>query len=181
MFIRLPFPVKKVLLSCLLVTVFVSCKTPQNTLTKDAEGNLLGIVNKDHFLEAPYQEWFAFSYDDYTVNTGLAKSLEPALKNIRIKAFMGTWCGDSQEQVPVFYKILEAAAFDFDRLEMVAVDLRKSTPDLLEKGFDIQRVPTLIFFEKGREIGRFVEYPMESMEEDLLKIASKQPYKHAYE
>ena len=35
--------------------------------------------------------------------------------------------------------------------------------------------------KKGKEIGRFVEYPRESVEEDILKIVSGEAYKHSYE
>ena len=64
---------------------------------------------------------------------------------------------------------------------MVAVNEDKKTPDNLEKGLNIERVPTFIFYKKGKEIGRFVEYPRESVEADILKIVSGEPYKHAYE
>jgi len=36
-------------------------------------------------------------------------------------------------------------------------------------------------YKKGKEIGRFVEYPRKSVEADLLKIVSGQGYKHVYE
>ena len=94
---------------------------------------------------------------------------------------MGTWCGDSQEQTPVFYKILDAADFNYKNLQMVSVDRSKKTPDNLQEGFNIIRVPTFIFYKKGKEIGRFVEYPRESVEADMLKIVSGAAYKHSYE
>lgn len=149
--------------------------------TIDAHGNLIGITAKSNFLEAPFNDWFTFNYENYELNTETITTLKPLLKNVTIKAFMGTWCGDSQEQTPVLYKILDATDFQYQNLEMVAVDRTKKTPDNLQEGLNIFRVPTFIFYKNGTEIGRFVEYPRESVEEDILKIVSGEAYKHSYE
>ena len=154
---------------------------PASSPTLDANGNLIGITAKSNFLVAPFNDWFNFNYENYELNTETIAMLKPLLKNVTIKAFMGTWCGDSQEQTPVFYKILDASDFQYQNLEMVAVDRTKKTPDNLQEGLNIFRVPTFIFYKNGTEIGRFVEYPRESVEEDMLKIVSGEAYKHSYE
>jgi thiol-disulfide isomerase/thioredoxin len=94
---------------------------------------------------------------------------------------MGTWCSDSQEQTPVFYKVMDACDFNEELIEVIGVNDTKTTPDNLQEGFDLERVPTFIFYKDGIEIGRIVEYPQETMEADMLKIVSGQPYKHSYE
>ena len=60
---------------------------------------------------------------------------------------MGTWCGDSQEQTPVFYKILDESNFDYNHLELITVNRSKVTPDNLQEGFNIERVPTFIIYK----------------------------------
>jgi len=173
---------KKILLSFVLI-ISISCATQKNEATAviNTDGYLVGIVNKESFLQKPFNEWFNFNYEDYKLNNGVIEKLKPFLKEVTIKAFMGTWCGDSQEQTPVFYKILDAADFNYNSLEFIAVDRKKSTPDNLQEGFEIERVPTFIFYKEGKEIGRFVEYPRETVEKDFLKIVSGEPYKHSYE
>ena len=94
---------------------------------------------------------------------------------------MGTWCGDSKRETPHFYKILEQTDFNLNNLELITVDVSKKTPDNLQKGFDIKRVPTFIFYRDGKEIGRYVEYARESLEKDMLKIVSGEGYKHSYD
>jgi thioredoxin-related protein len=79
------------------------------------------------------------------------------------------------------YKILDEANFKPENLEVISVNRSMSTPDGLQKGFNIERIPTIIVYKKGKEIGRFVEYPRKSVEADLLKIVSGQGYKHVYE
>ena len=191
---------KKLALIICVFIVALSCGTSQNSTTTivttepsvleeipdstpivDASGNLVGITAKSDFLKAPFNNWFDYNYEEYELNSETIETLKPLLQNITIKAFMGTWCGDSQEQTPVFYKILDATDFNYKNLEMVAVDRSKKTPDNLQEGLNIIRVPTFIFYKKGEEIGRFVEYPRESVETDMLKIVSGTAYKHSYE
>jgi len=171
----------------LLFSIFIlstmSCSAQKNVATaiKDPSGNLIGIANKESFLAEPFNEWFAPNYDAYETNKEVIEKLKPLLKEVTIKGFMGTWCGDSQDQTPVLYKILDEAGFDYDKFELITVNRSKSTPDNLQEGFNIERVPTFIVYKNNNEIGRFVEYPRASVEEDLLKIVSGQPYKHSYE
>ena len=168
---------------CLLVVIAFSCSTSKKAISasENDAGNLVGIANKDSFIQKPYNDWFTPNYEDYTLDEVTIEQLKPQLKKITIKAFMGTWCGDSQDQIPVFYKILDEVGFKYSNLEMIAVNRSKQTPDNLQEGYNIERVPTFIFYKNGKEIGRFVEYPRETVEEDILKIVSGKPYKHSYE
>lgn len=173
---------KKLLLSFIII-VTTSCKAQKNepNAVLDKNGNLVGIANKDYFLVEPFNEWFLTNYNAYKADPATVESLKPLLENIKIKVFMGTWCSDSQDQTPVLYKILDSANFNFDDLLLVTVNENKKTPDSLEVGLDIERVPTFIFYKEEKEIGRFVEYPRESVEADMLKIVSGLPYKHSYD
>lgn len=161
----------------------MSCSAQKNeaTAVKDSSGNLIGIANKESFLAEPFNAWFTPNYDAYETDKQAIEKLKPLLKEVSIKAFMGTWCEDSQDQTPVLYKILDETDFNYDNLELITVNRSKSTPDNLQEGFNIERVPTFIVYKNDKEIGRFVEFPRESVEADLLKIVSGQPYKHSYE
>jgi len=184
----LRFQSMKKLLFFISIIIIVSCSstkkkvTLQQTIAKPNNNDqLVGIAYKASFLTAPYTTWFTSNYDSYTPDATVIKQLKQHLKGVTIKAFMGTWCGDSKEQTPTFYKILEAADFEDHNIQMIAVNHSKKTPDNLQSGFDIIRVPTFIFYKKGKEIGRFVEYPRETVEADFLKIVSGVGYKHSYE
>jgi thiol-disulfide isomerase/thioredoxin len=153
----------------------------KSTVTKNASGDLIGLVTKVDFNQQPYATWFAKTFDSYTVDAATIKALQKKLKNTTIKAFMGTWCKDSKREVPRFYKVLEVVNFDLNNVEMITVNRGKKTPDNLQEGFDIKRVPTFIFYKNGKEIGRYVEFPRTSLEKDILTIVSGKPYKHSYE
>lgn len=154
-----------------------------NNLIPDEEDGgemLLGNITYDRLAEAPFEEWYDLNYEGHLVDSTLIDSLKPLLKNIHIKVFMGTWCEDSQREVPALLKILEAADFKMDYLDMVAVTHDKDTPQGLEDGYEMEYVPTIIFFKDGAEINRIVEYPQQTLEQDMLTILKEEPYKHAY-
>ncbi|WBX71601.1 thioredoxin family protein [Tenacibaculum retecalamus] len=168
----------------LIILLIVSCAAvPKSPVKKDKDGDLIGIATKKDFQQEPYaSEWFNDFYSYYEIDKSATDRLKPHLKNITIKGFMGTWCGDSQREIPNFYKTLDQAEFDYKNLELVTVN-RKKTANGLEKGYDIIRVPTFIFYKNGKEIGRFVEHPVDgsTIEEDIFKIISGKPYTHPYQ
>ncbi len=171
----------KKLVFLFVLTLSISCSAQEKKATKNASGDLIGITSRADFDQAPYASWFQRYSNSYNVDKPTVKKLKKALKNVTIKAFMGTWCGDSKRETPRFYKVLEAAEFDLKNLEMITVNRGKKTPDNLERGFNIFRVPTFIFYKNGKEIGRYVEYPRKSLEKDMLDILTGKPYKHSYD
>jgi len=171
----------KKIIFVLIVFLAVNSYAQQETkATKNASGDLVGIVQKEDFDQQPYTNWFQVPYDNYSLDKSTAKKLKKALKNITIKAFIGTWCGDSKRETPKFCKLLSLAEFNLKNLKMITVNRGKRTPDNLQKGFEIKRIPTFIFYEKGEEIGRYVEYARETLEMDILKILTGKEYKHSY-
>ncbi len=150
-------------------------------LQKDATGQLTGIQTKESFMQEPFSNWFTSRYEAYQPDAGVVKELKSAMKGVEIRAYMGTWCGDSKRETPNFYKLMDEVNFSPKNITMVTVDRSKSKPEELVSGYEIQRVPTFIFYRDGKEIGRYVEYARESMEKDFLKIVSGQDYKHSYD
>lgn len=167
----------------LLFTILLtSCNAQQKiTASKNKSGDLIGFANKESFNQAPYNGWFTQKFDSYKPDKATISALKKELKGVKIKGFMGTWCGDSKRETPHFYKILEQANFNLKNLDLVTVNRAKKTPDNLQEGLDIIRVPTFIFYKNDKEIGRYVEYARESLEKDMLKIVSGEAYKHSYD
>ena len=141
---------------------------------------LLGIQKRGALEKAPYDGWFDVSYKEHTLDTATVATIKDNLAQTDITLFMGTWCEDSQRETPAFYKILDLAGIDAGTVKLITVSEEKDTPQGLEKGQNITNVPTIILSKKGKELGRIVEYPIESLEKDLAKILSGEEYKHAY-
>lgn len=163
----------------LVLSIAWSCTTKSQSLNKeitkkDQKPYLLGKIDKTGLTSNNYNNWFLSQFNDYQLNDTVISKISKNLSKYKIVAFMGTWCGDSRREVPRFYKILEAANFPMNRLMMVAVNrepgMYKQSPDHEEKGLNIHRVPTFIFYKNKKEVNRIVEYPVQSLEEDMLSI-----------
>ncbi|WP_420320284.1 thioredoxin family protein [Flagellimonas sp.] len=145
---------------------------------------MVGKINLEGLQSEPYASWFNTNYKNYVVDKSMVKMFKKQLKKHRIKLFLGTWCGDSKREVPRMLKILNEAKFPMDQLEIVALDRRKEhykkSPTGEEKGLNIIKVPTMIFFKKEQEVNRIVESPLESLEEDMAQILSDEPYTPNY-
>lgn len=142
---------------------------------------LIGEVELEDLQQAPHARWFDPMYNSYKPNEEALKTIKENIGDYEIKMFMGTWCADSQREVPKFYKLLELSDYDLSNLEVKAVTENKTLPDEAEKKYNIVYVPTIIFIKDGEEVGRFVEFANEELEIDVAKIVSGEEYKHPYE
>ena len=126
------------------------------------------------------QSWFTPEYDFYRLNDERLTKIKPLLKNKRVVLLMGTWCEDSQREVPGMMKILNQAGYNTAKMEIIAVDEDKRTKQGLEKNYQLAYIPALIFFDNEKEINRIVEFPIQTLEQDMLDILSGKEYKNAY-
>jgi thiol-disulfide isomerase/thioredoxin len=146
---------------------------------------LLGIVNVDTLSTDPHHSWYGKNYRNYTSHPQVLSQFNPALlKNIRIEAFFGNWCGDSKRELPRFVKLLDEIKFEKQKFTLVGLgasdSLYKQSPSGEEKGKGIFRVPVFIVYRNGTEIGRINEYPVYSLERDLLNILKGHDYSPNY-
>ncbi len=164
-----------------VITYTLSKKVNNEFEDPEDEGMmLLGKINKNGLTAEPYNEWFVENQANHTLDTLALESLKPLLKEVTIKVFMGTWCEDSQREVPALYKILDATDFDYENFSIVALSHDKETPNGLEKGYNIEYVPTIIFLKNGDTLNRIVEYAHKTLEQDMLTILKGEAYRPAY-
>jgi hypothetical protein len=86
----------------------------------------------------------------------------------------GNWCPDTQGGLPDLMKVLDAAGVSPSLWNYQSVDRQKKlltvdglSPDSI---FWVERVPTVIVLANGKEIGRIIEFPDRSWEEDLYRV-----------
>ncbi len=141
------------------------------------EPMLLGRIDRKGLTSGAFAQWFDAEYTSYSVRAQELANVKAKLAGVDILVFMGTWCPDSQREVPRFYKILDYLQADERRLTVIAVDdhpdRRKTSPGGEEKGRNIEYVPTFIFLRNGAEIGRIIESPQVSLETDMAAILAK--------
>lgn len=148
--------------------------------------NIIGKTNKQAILKSDHNSWYSENYKTYKPQPESIEKLNELLNNsdFKIEVYFGSWCSDSQRELPRLIKLLEYTKFNFDNLKLVGVGRDKIVPNVSEEQreqLNVNNVPTIIVYKDGKEINRFVEYAQESLERDMIKILSNQTYKHSYQ
>lgn len=175
------FKLSITLILCLFIGTQISAQTTYNKIIEkeDGEQHLLGLSNRAGLAQAPFKEWFDKNYTAHETDKAMLAKSKKKTKGLEIKVFMGTWCGDSKRGVPAFYKVMDELGIDESSITLVNLDDSsgdyKQSPTGEEKGLNIHRVPTYIFYKKGEEIGRIVESPTTSYETDIAQILNGMP------
>ncbi len=182
----------KILLYSLAVLTAVNCgstnqkeKNEQsqpvaNEVIEQEEEILVGTIQQDDLEQAPHMAWFDPMYQSYEPSEEELKVIKNNISDYDIKLFMGTWCEDSQREVPKFLKLLEMSDYNMSNLEIIAVEEDKTLPDNRQEEYEVVYVPTIIFLKDGKEVNRFVEFPQETLEEDIAAIVSGEEYENSY-
>ena len=156
-----------------VVTVFPVLMFSQemNTKIMDPKLNkeiLYGNCDRSGLEKGDYGKIFDEYYQVYEPDQKVLDQLKLKKEGIEILIVLGTWCSDSQEQVPKFFKILDKIKFDRKDVQLICVSSGKEAGEVDIINYNIQKVPTFIIYSKGREIGRIVESPYTTLEKDLL-------------
>lgn len=154
-----------------------------NSIQKDPKTGkdiIVGEVTREDLLKLP--AWscdeyrFTDEYDVYSPDSASVNVLRQTTDNLPfIFVVLGTWCGDSKDQIPHFFKITDLAGYPAEKIFMVAVDRDKNGGSYCLADFDINLVPTFIFTRNGTEIGRIIETPQATLEQDMVNIIVGKP------
>ncbi len=125
---------------------------------------IVGDTNPEEILIL--KEWKSI-YSTYFPDLKTIEKTKPLAKNISSIVIFGSWCRDSKNNVPKIIKIFEQLNI---KAKYIAV-LRSGEQKLgVYKKFDVKRIPTIIFYKNGKELGRIVENPEKTLEKDIYKI-----------
>ena len=163
----------KQLLFFILCTYLSGATVTGQTAFQD-ESLLLGVVEPSELMN---RAWYKDGKTAYTPYKASVQKLKTVLAGKTIEVFFGSWCSDSQREVPRLMATLESIHVP---ITLIAVDSNPATrnvsPTGEETGKYIFRVPTIIVYEDGQEVGRLVEYPKLSIERDLVNLIQDESY-----
>jgi thiol-disulfide isomerase/thioredoxin len=134
---------------------------------------LIGYCTREVFDDSSFSEWWDSEYNLYEVDIETAEEIKTGFEDLEIKLVMGTWCSDSRREVPRFYKILDEMEYPSENISLINVNREKVGLEDEVDGLEINFVPTFIFYGNGKELGRIVEMPYESLEKDILELVKK--------
>jgi len=169
---------KKLLFLALMIIPALAFTQQLNQKTSDEKKNnemLIGYCNRDGFatVNSNFDSAYKAEYSTYHADEAIMKQLSEKLNGVKVTIVMATWCSDSKEWVPRFYKIMDQLNFDYKNLTLICVDRSKKAPTTNVEDLKIDLVPTFIFSRDNAELGRIVEVPADLMEKEMLKIISK--------
>lgn len=161
-----------------------ACRVGLRVYESDRGRQLLGEAIREDFTK--HLPGWDKAYDLYEPSSLEIDQLAAVKETVEIICVLGSWCHDSEENVPRFWKILDQADNPNLKLIMFAVGRTvdsRARDILIEIGFDedlrqqynVDLVPTFIFYVDDQEIGRIIETPETTLEHDAAQIVSQKP------
>ncbi|WDE06514.1 thioredoxin family protein [Thalassomonas viridans] len=123
----------------------------------------VGAINSDE-LFSQYPD-FSQAYQQAELSAPEQEQVKGWPEKLKVTTYFGTWCHDSQREVPKMLKIL-ALRPDLSS-ELLALDINKSDPEGKAADAGIAFTPTFVVTLDGQEIGRIVERPETSLVGDI--------------
>ncbi len=142
------------------------------TYTKDGESAILnGIISKYILQNDSSFKWYAGNQAGYIPDTAAVNVMEASKNKVQYVVFGGTWCDDTKNVLPKFFKLQEKSGVADKHISFFAMDRNKKTLGNVGDAFKITNVPTIIVMKEGKEIGRVVEYGKSGkFDKDLSEI-----------
>jgi len=170
---------KKILISIIAAFLLYGSVFAQSQaeISRDHNGKkiLKGVITRTDLENDTAFAWYAENLKGYHPQTAAVAALQKN-PNIEFIVFMGTWCDDSHFIVPKFYALLDSAGFSRDKVSMFGVDRSKKTLGHFAEAMNVVNVPTIIVMNKGKEVGRVVEYGKYGLyDKELAEIIATVP------
>ncbi|MFN5319086.1 MAG: hypothetical protein ACK5CY_09635 [Bacteroidia bacterium] len=117
-----------------------------------------------------FKDWLLAPNAAY--KTEVLEQIKRKNQGVEVLIYLGTWCDDSRIHVPQMNNILNDSKIPFT---LIGVNREKECPFEKKecKNWDILFVPTFVVLFEGKEIGRIVETPTLSLEEDLDAVLER--------
>jgi thiol-disulfide isomerase/thioredoxin len=157
----------------IFIFLIVSCGKKQETSKKSAYPILTNHINAEEmFSKVPEMKT---EMENYQPDSEAVAFLWNFDKDVKISVMLGSWCSDSRREVPRFLKVMEAADNPHFQFELFGLDRAKKDSLGMGEKFQIEYVPTFIVLMNDEEIGRIIETPTETIEQDLVEILMNAP------
>ncbi len=143
-----------------ITAVKVDSTTAYQTIYNNTkhETTLRGLIKRSLIEGDTTFAWFAKNYKLGKPNDSAVAAFKAHTGDVKMIIFGGTWCEDTQNILPQFFKMADAAGYADSNITLIGVDRSKNTIDNLSSAFQVTKVPTFIVLKNGKEVGRVTEY-----------------------
>jgi len=161
-------------LICVLLVAVLSAgcsSTKQVISVRPNEHMEIGWTPRTIF-QSPAYAWFDTGYAAYQPQKEYLDRLRRMKDSVEYLVIYATWCSDSKREMPRFLKIMDGIEFPAGRITMIAVDRARQLPAGISNKYGITNVPTFIVKYRGLEMGRVIESPKTTLEQDFVDLLS---------
>lgn len=176
----------------LIASINFHCKTnvssQAKSLTSTEQNHSEITEDKCSYQELKANSKF-FHANTLPLNPKIVSMLKKqASTDLTLLVFLGTWCTDSRNIIPLLFAYLEESKWPIaKKLKLICLDNQKvalnKQEQFLVQSMQITKVPTIIFLRKDQEVTRIVEYgedkanikglPSQTWEKHFTNVLSK--------
>lgn len=161
--------------------LWMSCKSVQKTtllpyqqLADETDKVLIGELNRPLIENDSAFIWLKENMKWGFADAAAVKAFKEKANLFEIVVVCGTWCGDTKNLLPSFYRLIDKSGFPDQKIKLLGVDRSKTMPVDIVKKYNITEVPTFIIYSKGKEVGRVIEYGKDGiLDKELGEIVAK--------
>lgn len=148
------------LIFCLTYNSQLSAQSKNFDVSYDTSGQkvLTGLLSRTDISGDTSFKWFAKNMQFGTADAAAITAFHKNAAKFQVIIFAGTWCDDSQNLLPVFYRLADKSGYPDSSITLIGLDRNKKTLHNLHAVFNVTHTPTFIIMKDGKEIGRVVEY-----------------------
>ena len=160
-----------VLLSIIVLSLLAACA---NTGAENTASPAIAIGKISQQTLLSKYGTFKESYQAFTLSDSDIALVKSWPSNVRVDVYFGSWCHDSQREVPRFLKLAEQNTQV--SYQLIGVDYDKLEPSGSAQNHNIKHTATFVIYQNNEEIGRIVERPTVSLVADIsamLKVDYK--------
>lgn len=150
----------------------VGCSSSNKVSVKPNEHMEVGWTPRSVFHSPSYAAWFDTGYANYIPSEDKINQLKRMKDSVEYFVVYGIWCSDSKREIPRFFKIMDEVQFPSGKITLVAIDRTKQIPAGIAAENNITYVPTFLIKYRGMELGRIIEFPKTSLEDDIFEYLS---------
>ena len=133
---------------------------------------LYGVCDADGFLNPVFGEGYLAAFEAYTPDEKALEALKKhdCLGKMEVVAVYASWCGDSRREMPHFMKLMQKLEIPQEHIRLFATNRDKKCGIEEVDALGTEFVPTFFVYVDGQLVGRIVEFPLQSLEQDILEM-----------
>jgi hypothetical protein len=129
---------------------------------------LVGIISREKLVAV--KPSYALTAEAYEPDAEILSKLKTLDRSINASVYFGTWCRMCKHLVPKFMGTVDAMGNPNLQVRYVGVSESRDEPAKWLVRYGVEKTPSILFFEGGKEIGRIEETAEPSVEAVMAEI-----------